>query len=264
MKTLNIFKITLIVFSFFTLTFTSGCKEKGCTDPLAANYNPDAKESDGNCVFPALSLHFHSLVGEDVFAFNTVYNINGTAVSFTTAQFYVSGIQVGGDGEFDTNEDKYLLVTADKSVYEVGEITTGHKHMLMFNVGVDSVANHSDPTTYATDHPLAPKNPNMHWSWNSGYIFIKIEGLVDTNADGTPEAQMELHIGTDAKLTPVALTAHKEVATEEETIHMEVDFAKLFTGIDLTTERITHTGDDPGLAAKLVANVPSAFSVEEE
>ncbi|MEZ4772115.1 MAG: MbnP family protein [Bacteroidia bacterium] len=264
MKNISIFKIALTVIALIALTFSSGCKEKGCTDPLAANYNPDAKESDGNCVFPNLVLHFHSLIGDEVFSYNTVYTINNVAVTFTTAQFYVSGIQVGGDGVFDTNPDKYLLVKANQSVYEVGEITTGHKHMLMFNVGVDSLANHADPTTYAAEHPLAPQNPTMHWNWNSGYIFIRIEGQVDTNADGTPDDLMELHIGTDAKLAPVMLTAAKEVAAEEEEIHMQVDFAKLFTGIDLATERITHTGDDPGLAAKLVANVPSIFTVEDE
>lgn len=264
MKNINFFKLAIAIIALITLTFTSGCKEKGCTDPLAANYNPDAKESDGNCVFPSLSLHFHSFVGDQPFAFNTVYTIDGLAVSFTTAQFYVSGVQVGGDGSFDTNEDTYLLVTADKSVYEIGEITAGHKHMLMFNVGLDSIANHSDPTTYAAEHPLAPKNPNMHWSWNSGYIFIRIEGLVDTDANGTPDAEMVLHVGTDAKRTAIALTAHKEVAAEEETIHMEVDFAKLFTGIDLKTDRVTHTGDNPTLASKLVENLPAAFSIEEE
>ncbi|MEZ4825922.1 MAG: MbnP family protein [Bacteroidia bacterium] len=264
MKNITIFKIALAVLAFISLTFSSGCKEEGCTDPLAANYNPDAKESDGNCVFPMLTLHFHSMVGDEAFAYNTTYTVNGVAMSFSTAQFYVSGVRVGGDGVFDTNEDKYLLVKADQSVYEVGEITTGHKHMLMFNVGVDSAANHADPTTYESTHPLAPQSPNMHWSWNSGYIFVRVEGLVDTDGNGTPDAEFLFHIGTDAKRTPIALTAHKEVAAVDETIHMEVDFAKLFTGIDLKTDRTTHTGDNPTLAAKFVANLPDIFSVEAE
>lgn len=29
----------------------SGCVERGCTDPLAANYNPDAERNDGSCVY---------------------------------------------------------------------------------------------------------------------------------------------------------------------------------------------------------------------
>ena len=28
-----------------------GCKKKGCTDPLANNYNSEAEKDDGNCTF---------------------------------------------------------------------------------------------------------------------------------------------------------------------------------------------------------------------
>ncbi len=33
------------------LGFNMSCKEKGCTDPLALNYNPDAKKEDNSCEY---------------------------------------------------------------------------------------------------------------------------------------------------------------------------------------------------------------------
>ena len=52
---------------------------------------------------------------------------------------------------------------------------------LSFNIGVDSVLNHSDPAAFPNDHALNIVNASdMHWSWNPGYIFFKIELIADT------------------------------------------------------------------------------------
>lgn len=47
MKTANL----LFVFTALITTFVS-CKKEGCMDPLATNYNADAKKDDGTCVYP--------------------------------------------------------------------------------------------------------------------------------------------------------------------------------------------------------------------
>ena len=35
----------------FALIFSSCTKEEGCTDPLATNFNVDAENDDGSCIF---------------------------------------------------------------------------------------------------------------------------------------------------------------------------------------------------------------------
>ena len=40
----------------------------------------------------------------------------------------------------------------------------------------------------------------MHWSWNTGYIFVNIEGKVDTLSSGIFNHNFSFHIGTDAFL----------------------------------------------------------------
>lgn len=251
------FLLSLLLPGLFSL---QSCKQEGCTDPDAVNYDADAKEG-GVCVMPELMIHFHPMIGSQDYAANTTYTINGVAVQFTAIQFYVSGIELGDASDFDA-PDTYLLVKAGQMMYDVGEITAGTKPSLRFNVGIDSVTNHLDPSTYEATNPLAFQSPSMHWSWDSGYIFFRIDGKVDTDADGTPDTDMQIHIGKDSFLTPVALTLDDEVDSESHMINIMMDFSKAFTGVDPATEYLTHTGDNPALAAKVAANIPSIFMAE--
>lgn len=251
-------------FSFSLLILllsTQGCKQSGCTDPFAIDYDPDATENTG-CVYPVLSLHIHPVVGSEDFVPGNTYTINGVATKIDLAHFYFSNIRLGADDTFDENPDRYLLVKAGEMMYEVGQITAGNKQQLQFQVGVDSVANHSDPTTYAADHPLAPQSPSMHWNWDAGYRFFNIGGEVDTDNDGVPDGLLEYHIGKDSNLREIILTANKEANTEDTEIMITLDLAKLFEGIDLATESVSHTADEPEIASRLVGNVPSIFSIQ--
>lgn len=252
----------LMILVAFLATVVSGCKSEGCTDPTAINYDPEATESSDDCSYPNLMLHFHPVVGADDLSFDNTYTIGGVAVKFSVVQFYVSAAAVSSEAGFDENEDTYLLVKAGQMNYSVGEITAGAKETLRFSVGIDSVTNHADPTLYDADHPLALQSPSMHWSWDNGYQFIKIEGMVDTDADGTPDAEMEFHIGKDSNLRTISLDISQSADMEMFMVNVEYDLAALFAGIDLSTDFITHTGDFPDLATKVIANVPTTFSIQ--
>ena len=106
----------------------------------------------------------------------------------------------------------------------------------------------------------------MHWSWNSGYIFFRLEGLVDTSAakTGTVDAPWEMHLGTDANLVSVELPIDVAVTAESHPgINVYLNTAALLIGIDLGGADIaTHTMDNMPLANKLKANIATAFTVE--
>ncbi|MDA7836247.1 hypothetical protein N9A49_02440 [Salibacteraceae bacterium] len=51
-KTYFILKTCLLA---TTVLFLSGCVERGCTDPNASNYNPDAERNDEACVYDAIT-----------------------------------------------------------------------------------------------------------------------------------------------------------------------------------------------------------------
>ncbi|MEO0899056.1 MAG: MbnP family protein [Bacteroidota bacterium] len=253
-------KLLTLISTIALAILVQSCDNAGCLDQGALNYDPEATEDSGNCDFPELRLGMNINIGTEALVYNNVYTIGGVAVSFSNVSFYVSNPRVMTDGVGDQT-GKYLLVKAGEAEYDLGEITAGHKHMLMFEVGVDSVTNHANPETYEMENPLSFQSPSMHWSWDNGYIFVRIDGMVDTNNDGTPDETMEFHIGKDSNLKTIAFEVHQEVDTKTELIELDVDVATFFNGIDLSTDYVTHTGDFPDLANAVVANITSMFSL---
>ncbi|MFK7925249.1 MAG: MbnP family protein [Bacteroidia bacterium] len=258
MKRIPFFKLIALV--LLSSAFLPSCKDQlGCVDPAALNYNPEATEASNDCSYPILSLKMTPIVDGEAFTLGETYTINGTAVRIDLLQFYMSEIGVGTIGSLETPE-KYLLVKAGETDYEVGQVTAGTKLNLAFNVGIDSTTNHADPSTYEADDVLAPQNPPMHWNWDAGYQFIKIEGQVDTDNDGTLDGLLEMHIGKDLNLQRVELVSGALADIEDFEIPLQYDIAKFFEGIDISSASVTHTGDFPDLAKQVAENVKNAIA----
>jgi hypothetical protein len=252
--------------AFAIIAMSTGCSDnEGCTDPNAINYDAEAETDNGSCVYDSssaeVSIHFHSKLGAADFAYDTdALNWDGRKVRFTRAQFYMSKVSLGTQAF----GDKYFLVNPDVEHYVLGNIAAGHHHDLVFNVGVDSASNHLDPATWPSNHALSSNNPDhFHWGWDPGYIFIALEGLVDTTADKSGEANAPFifHIGMDNLLTQVELMAHADVEGNTM-VTVEIDWLKFFTNIDMRTDNFTHTMGNMMLAQAVKNNVNSVFTVE--
>ena len=250
----------------------SGCQKEGCTDSTAINYDADAKKDDGTCVYDQsdttsmVMLHAHAKMGAADFAYDTeVTNWEGRRMKFSLAQMYVSNFAFHKDaGGMHMVDDSYLLLKPETMMYEVGEIPNGHYHGMGFMVGVDSVANHSDPAGWPSEHALSSNNPDhAFWSWNSGYIFIKIEGMVDTTQamNGDVNAPFVYHIGTDMLAQDIMLMGHQDVDADI-TYNVNVDYLRLFEDIDLRENQDSHTMNNMPAAQALVANVSDAISLQ--
>ena len=224
--------------------------------------NDDDNTSDGKT---NLELQLSYTVNGEAYEQDAVYNIGGVNTSFNVANFYISNIRImNEDSEMAIFEDLNLLATPENTTFELGEIDIDHYHMIRFNIGVQAEENNQseiDFTSRPASDPLAMQTPAMHWNWNAGYRFLRVDGLVDTDGDGTPSDILEIHIGTDNFLTEAAVMLQKDAEDNDQNIiELEFDIANLFTVIDLTTENITHTGDYPDLAIKIKDNIPTAFT----
>lgn len=194
-----------------------------------------------------VTLHFHPSVGTEDFAFNQTYTLNDTLeVQFTLAQFYTHGfnfLNASGD-VIESFPDKYFLVKAGQMMYDLGTVPMGEVHSLQFNIGVDSVTNGQTTEAFTTrpeGDPLAQQTPAMHWNWNMGYIFVKFEGLYDSDGDDVPDAGFEYHLGMNPMLRQVTVMPMQDLTNAEEEIMIHMDIAKFFENIDLVETPIIHS-----------------------
>lgn len=243
-------------------------KKEGCTDPAALNYDPDA-EKDKGCEYVTthpVEAHFHPYVNGVAHNEGDTYTIGGVATELDYTRFYVSNLRfVDSIGHETLAPEKYLYVMPDPDEYEIGDIPDGNYKKIRFELGIDSATNHSDPSLYAIGEPLGAQFPNMHWGWSAGYIFLRIDGIADTDDDGVPDDGYEIHIGTDDYLATIEIDYPITIGDGQENIlHLNANWEKLFEGIDLSNSanNTTHTTDNFPLADIVFSNMQNFIEAE--
>lgn len=226
------------------------------------------KDDDNTTTTPtngpsAAALNFVAKAGTEDLVINQPYT-NAFNQNFTweMSQFYVSDVKLWADPTGDNTvelPDSYFLINTQNGGADLGLIPSGTYYGVEFVVGIaDSATNHGDPAL--AEGVLAPQNPSMHWSWNSGYIFVRIEGNYAQTQGGAPDTHYEFHIGMDNLARKV--TVAKEFNVEYGTLNVlpiEVDHKAILTGVDFTTDTVTHTMDNMMLAMRIANNIPNAF-----
>ena len=210
-------------------------------------------------VTPAIDLQMR--VGSETLTAGNTYDINGTALRVDVAQFYIGEVALTGP-QTNLSEDYFVIGTALNSI-NLPETEVGN-YDLSFGVGVSAAINalpEEDFTTRPVGDPLGMQVPDMHWSWNAGYKFLRVDGMVDTDADGVPDSPVQYHLGNDEFYAILDSPEQVSLTEEDATITLRFDLAALFGGADLSTGEVTHVGDNRPLADLMLANYTEAFSI---
>lgn len=207
----------------------------------------------------------HNFNGGD-FALNTEYVDDfGSKYMFTRASFYLSKPQLtNSEGSSVSASNEYFLVhhNSDYQLLASSKPTTITQATI--NIGIDKETNHKDPSKYDAENPLSYQSPSMHWGTSLGYLFVVVEGKVDTDGDGTLDGNFSFHLGTDDFLNSISKTdLNVSIEAEKSSfIYVNVDYSKFFQGIDLKTNNMTHSTDEVALAQAFSANVTKAIRFE--
>jgi hypothetical protein len=166
----------------------------------------------------------------------TVYNTPNGIYNVNRVQYYVSGIQLVHDGGQAMDlVGLYLLIDGSTSSYNLGSYNVTNIEEIRYNIGVDSAANHMDPSTYAAGDPLAFHNPSTHWGWTAGYMFFMFMGEVDGTSSGMPNTVMEFATVGDQYLTPITVNTSTATTTTGSTItvYINADYDLLFDKVGM-------------------------------
>ncbi|MBW3127229.1 MbnP family protein [Hymenobacter profundi] len=233
----------------------------------------DDKEKDAQPAVGTLDVEMEHVVGNRALALNTTTYTNPVSnEQFTISRFnyYVSNVKLQkADGTEYAQPESYYLVQesdAESKHLHFKDIPTGDYTGISFVVGVDSARNTAGAQTGALD-----VNNNMFWSWNTGYIFFKMEGNLLASSS-YPAKTFLMHVGGFTKpynaVRTVKLTFPSSNllvrADHSPELHLKADALKVLNGpqpIQLGTFMGAHM---PGSNAMQVANNYAAgmFSVE--
>lgn len=123
---------------------------------------------------------------------SSVYkNTFGQTFTITNFKYYLSNVSLLKKGRVVYHSADHFLIIEDEGNSKkimLNDIPEGEYDALSFMIGVDSAHNSNGANSGALD----PIN-GMYWTWNSGYIFMKIEGRAA--ASKRPGNIFEYHIG---------------------------------------------------------------------
>ncbi|WP_107037214.1 MbnP family protein [Brumimicrobium mesophilum] len=191
------------------------------------------------------------------------YTIEFTKLNFIMTNFENNGKRLFESAVYKFEENERLLWEGAGNYLDFSNFSA--------NIGVDATQNHEDPSAREADDPLFILNTgDMHWGWNTGYIFIILEGKADTSAtqDGTGIANFAYHIGRDQMLRSFNLQNldWEKVTDNIFETNITIDLYNFFDGstqdIDIKNERTSHTTPSQiSLSEKIIDNFVEALSL---
>lgn len=257
-------KIHLIIISLIMVSFVTSCKK-------------DKVEGPGS-----IEMEFDNRAGDADLELNTTWykDANNDSINFSLFKYYVSNfIFTKEDGStYTVPKDSYYFLVDESDeasqTVEFNNIPAGKYVSVTLTIGVDS-AKSTAPVSQRTGVLDVTTHADMYWTWNSGYIFVKTEGIY-SQASGS---EFMYHIGGYGGYTAPTVNNLKTVtlaipgaplsfgSDHHKHIHTFVDALKVINGstnIHVPLNPMVMGGPDAPAIANNYKNMFKIDHVESE
>ncbi|MET7258714.1 MbnP family protein [Dyadobacter fermentans] len=233
----------------------------------------------------ALTIEFDNIVGDKNLVLGGGASTNGAGEDFVITKFnyFVSNIKLlraDGTSYVVPQDSSYFLIMENKKESQfvrLKNIPAGTYTGLEFMLGVDSLRNTMpiERRTGVLDPGGSMMEDGMYWAWNSGYIFLKMEG---TSSKGNPvNSKFYYHIGlfggyttrtvNNTRIVKLGFGELKADVTTSKTpeVHLFADVQKVFKGpgINLSIGQYNSVmSQQPQVTAQIADNYTQMFSVD--
>ena len=122
----------------------------------------------------------HTLTGKPLILDSLRYETSAnetfsiSRLSYLLSEFELQGMS--GSWQAVPNSIQWIDAMKHRTQILLDSIPEGDFKAIRFSIGLSEAVNHSDPNLYAAKHPLNPSLNNLHWNWQTGYIFLALEG----------------------------------------------------------------------------------------
>lgn len=187
--------------------------------------------------------------------------------SVTKFKYYIGHFQLNkADGKSFDSDELFLVNEEDEGSKQIilRDIPPGDYTSIQFTLGVDSILNCSGLQSGSLD----PVN-GMFWAWNTGYIFMKLEGK--SSASRSPGTIYEFHVGgykapancIRRVMLPFDRTGQQKSMEVRSEIVLKADVMEMFrTPFTIDLSQLS-TVTDFRNAEKMADNYSDMFSVLE-
>ncbi|MBL7701612.1 MAG: hypothetical protein JNM14_05145 [Ferruginibacter sp.] len=234
-------------------------------------------EYDPN-VMADLSVEFDNIAGSADLQLNTGTYTNAASESFkvTKLRYYVSNFKltnVNGSVYTVPQAGSYFLIDESNAASHEAELSIpeGEYKTLSFVVGVDSLRNTMDVSQRTGVLDVSGAASDMYWSWNSGYIFFKMDGT--SPSIPAMGGVFQYHVGgfggysspqpNNLKTVTLDLTARgtpKVKAGKATNIHLMVDILKALSGSTTMSFAATNMIHSAAAGTPVANNYTSMFA----
>jgi hypothetical protein len=251
------------------ITLLSACKK----DPIVPCENNVVEDIPKSYIEVKVEGYMN---GEPIEIQKDFLNINGNRSVIELINIYLSNVYL-----ISSNNDSVFLKDIDLISFTKNkfgfkkEIEPGSFQNFTFGVGVPEKMNGmTDPlfdiTQYPASHPLSLYN-GTHWTWNTGYRFMMLEGRIDTTlaGNGTFTETFAYHPGLDELYRSRTHNFAGGLVVnqgERKTITISFEFNELFNINNAPLDMIEHptshaTPNDIYISRGIIENFTNLSSI---